>query len=96
MSKNKDIKMTLRQRLRNDSEKKLEKIIYKINDATKVVLEDAGTNLNWQDVIRLAGSMRSKSLKTQLITQLANEAEDELERLYNNQQTLSLEKKDAA
>jgi hypothetical protein len=86
--------MTLRQRLRADAEKKLDSLIAAAGDAVDEIL--AGTNLAAWDLMHLASSKQNKTLRAHMVTELANQKEDELERLYNNQQDLDLEKKDAA
>lgn len=81
-------KLTLRQRLRNDAEAQLDKLVAQAGDAVDQIL--AGTSLTAWDLMHLASSTQNKSLRAHMVTQLANEKEAELERLYNKQQDLDL------
>lgn len=90
MPKKNDRKLTLRQRLRADAEKKLDRILKDLELAADRVLDQAGTGLATWDLLHLAGSKQNKSLRAHMVTQLANEAEAAIERIYNNQQELSL------
>lgn len=91
MPKNKK-RLTLRQRLRADAEEKLDGLIKAAGDAVDEIL--AGTNLAAWDLMHLASSKQNKTLRAHMVTELANQKEAELERLYNNQQDLDLEEKD--
>jgi hypothetical protein len=86
-------KLTLRQRLRNDAEAQLDKLVAQAGDAVDQIL--AGTSLTAWDLMHLASSNQNKSLRAHMVTQLANEKEAELERLYNKQQDLDLGEDDA-
>lgn len=78
--------MTLRQRLRADAEKKLETLHRAMRVAGKTVCEDHATNIDPALLMQLASNPEhSKTLRYTLITQLANEKEAALEKLYNNQ-----------
>ena len=87
-------KMTLRQRLRADADNKLVNLLERSREAVEKVLE--GTPLMATDIMHLASSTQNKTLRNHMVSALANQAEDELERLYNNQQKLDLGGKDAA
>jgi len=90
MPKKNEPRLTLRQRLRADAEKKLDQILKELEQATARVLDQAGTDIATWDLLHIAGSRQNKSLRAHLVTKLANEAEAELEKLYNNQQKLAL------
>jgi hypothetical protein len=90
MPKKNEPRLTLRQRLRADAEKKLDQILKDLDQAAARVLDQAGTDIATWDLLHIAGSKQNKSLRAHLVTKLANEAEAELERLYNNQQKLAL------
>lgn len=83
--------LTLRQRLRLDAEKKLDRILHDLELAADQILDRAKTGLVTWDLLHLAGSKQNKSLRAHMVTKLANEAELELERLYNNQAEMNLE-----
>jgi hypothetical protein len=87
--------ITLRQRLRADAEKELDKLIEDAIERVEVLL--VGTSLvSGMDLMRLACSTKNKSLRQKMVTQIANGKERKLERMYNDQQKLDLEKKDAS
>jgi len=78
--------MTLRQRLRADAEKKLEVLELAMRVAGKGVCEEHDTGVDPALLMQLASQPdHTKTLRNQLITQLANEKEAALEKLYNNQ-----------
>lgn len=79
-------KLTLRQRLRADAETRLDKIISDSQDEVNKLLE--GTGLACWDVMLLATGRKNNTLRSHLVSKLANEAEEELERIYNAQQSL--------
>ena len=86
-------KLTLRQRLRADAEKKLDGMVEQACERVAGVTE--GTSVDFFRLMQLASQpQHSKTLKHDLVTALANDAEDELERIYNDQQKLALEDTD--
>ena len=87
-------KMTFRQRLRAEAEERLDNIRSLMTIAAMRACEEANTDINPHDVMRLVSGTQTKSLRTRLITELANEKEAELEKIYNNQQDLGLESTD--
>ncbi len=76
-------KLTLRQRLRADGEKQLDALLTKATKAVDDVLE--GTPLVAADLMHLASATKNKTLRSRMVGALANAAEAELERIYNNQ-----------
>lgn len=87
MAKNKAL--TLRQRLRADAEKKLNVLINSMLHAGERVVEEHDTGIDPALLMQLTSQPKhGKTLRHQLITVLANEAEDALEKLYNSQMNL--------
>ncbi len=84
MTTNKARKMTFRQRLRAQSEERLEKMASVIR-LQAIESVKAVSQINPFDVMKLACGTQTKSLRYRLVTELANEAEAELEALYNKQ-----------
>ncbi len=93
--KSKAKKLSLRQRLRNDAAHQLGKIRREVEEVTEHVLQGAETEISKVDVFRLLSGGQTKTLEEQLVTELANEKEAELERIYNSQIDLLPESKDA-
>ena len=87
-------KVTFRQRLRADADERLTKMIVAMRGAGVVVCDDSKTNINPYDVMRLACGRQNKSLRYQVVSDLANEMEAELEKLYNKQMNLLKEDSD--
>lgn len=82
--------MTLRQRLRADADKRLDALERAMISAAVRVCEENDTELNPALLMQLASQPKhGKTLRHQLITDLANEAEAKLEAIYNNQLPLS-------
>ncbi len=88
MSKTKAKKMTFRQRLRTDSEDKLDAIIKASYEAVDKV--KGNHNIGTNAIMRLCSGSQTKSLRHRLITELANEQMAELEEIYNRQQQLPM------
>lgn len=82
-------KMTLRQRLRHDADEKIGELEQLVSKAVTDAVEGAGVELNPYDVMRLCTGGQTKSLRERVITELANQKEAELEKIYNDQQDLS-------
>ena len=82
--------MTLRQQMRAQAADKLAELEKLVHSGVLRALEEAGVELNPYDVMRLCVGGQTKTVREQLITDLANLAEAELLRLWNNQQTLPL------
>jgi hypothetical protein len=81
--------MTLRQRLRADAEKKLDAMVQTMNAAGVRVCEEHDSDIDPALLMQLASQpQQGKTLRSDLITRLANEKERALERLYNNQMDL--------
>jgi len=82
-------KLTLRQRLRNDARAKLDGLIEQAQERVTEVV--AGTSIHPALLMQLASQpKRGKTLQHNLVTALTNDAEDELEKLYNKQIALDL------
>lgn len=90
-------KLTLRQRLRQSAETKLGEIVVEMNQAASRVIDQAGSGINREDLMKLCSlpETRTLTIRAKLVTDLANEAEAELEALYNKQQGLPLGDDDA-
>lgn len=82
--------MTFRQRLRAQSEARLDKICSAMNGAAQRVCEESDTEINPSDVMRLVCNRQTKGLRYKLTSELSNEVENELEKIYNKQQGLDL------
>lgn len=85
MTKGKEKKLTLRQRLRRDAENELSRLVNLMTVAGERVCEEGQTNINYVDLMRVLVAGQNKTVKAQLITELANEAEAKLEAIYNAQ-----------
>lgn len=83
--------MTFRQRLRAQSGDRLKKIESAMYGAAVRVCEEAETEINPADVMRLMTGGQTKTLRDRLIGEIANETEKELEALYNKQIDLGLQ-----
>lgn len=91
MTDQKGKKMTLRQRLRDDSEKKLDLMLKTMWAAGVRVCEEHESGVDAALLMQLASQPKQgKTLRNTLITQLANEAEEVLEALYNKQLDIDL------
>lgn len=77
--------MSFRQRLRAQSAERLDAIATGVARAADAAMVDADTDINVHDVMRLLCAGQTKTLREQLITELSNEAEAELEKIYNRQ-----------
>ena len=92
MAKNKAL--TLRQRLRADAEKKLNVLINSMLHAGERVVEESDTGIDPALLMQLTSQpQQGKTLRNRLVTQLANEKEAALEKLYNNQLDMLQESK---
>jgi hypothetical protein len=87
--KSKKVKVSFRQRLRNDAAEQLYTLKRKFEDACEDVVIAESTGIEKRDVFRLLAGGQTKTLEERLVTELANEKEDALERMYNSQQDLS-------
>lgn len=83
-------KVSLRQRLRIKSKERLEAIQMEVAEACDAAVKSTGAKINSLDVMRLICGSQTKTLRDQLITELANETERELEAIYNKQIGLDL------
>jgi hypothetical protein len=82
--------MTLRQRLRSDANDKLLAVGKTAYAGVERALEEHSTNIDAKDLMKFMSGTQVASLQDKLITQLANEAEAEIEAIYNRQQGLNL------
>lgn len=87
-------KLTLRQRMRQDAEPKLDALIREARIAVEKVV--GGTRIAPSLLMQLAASpAEHKTLRHKLVTMLANDAETELEALYTRQVAMDLGGADA-
>jgi hypothetical protein len=82
--------ITFRQRLRAQSEERLDKMLSVMGTAAQRVCEETNTEINPYDLMRLACNRQTKGLRYKLTSELSNEVENELEAIYNKQQALAL------
>ncbi len=90
MTTKKAKKVTFRQRLRVQSEERLEAMTIAMSRHGAMVCKEAKTEINPYDVMRLLSGGGTKSLRYRLVTELSNEVLAELEEIYNRQQDLPL------
>lgn len=96
MAKAKAKELTLRQQMRQSSESELEKILdHASNALVDSVREHSNDALDHGDIAKLLSGGQTKTLRDKLVGQLAKAAEKDLVLLWNNQQKLDLESKDA-
>lgn len=87
-------KLTLRQRMRQDAEPKLDALVREARMAVTEVVKD--TRIAPSLLMQLAASpAEHKTLRHKLVTMLANDAETELEALYSRQLAIDLGDADA-
>jgi hypothetical protein len=91
--KTKAKKISFRQRLRNQCADRLDVIIKASYDA--VDKAKGNSHIGTKEIMRLCSGGQTKTLREDLITQLANETEAELEAIYNKQMNLLPEDPDA-
>ena len=92
--KTKAKKISFRQRLRNQSAGRLDDILQAVAIVIDAQLLSAATSISPKDVMRLLCTGQTKTLREDLITQLANETQDELEAIFNKQMNLLPEDSD--
>jgi len=96
MAKSKAKKMTFRQRLRDGAEKKLNMMVSTMQSAATRVIEEHDSGIDAFLLMQLASQPeQGKTLRHDLVTKLSNEAEAELEKIWNDQQALDLGDDDA-
>ena len=91
--KTKAKKISFRQRLRNQSADRLDVMAEAVRIAVRDVVAPH-SQINPHDVMRLLCTGQTKTLREDLITQLANETQDELEAIFNKQMNLLPEDSD--
>lgn len=79
---------TLRQRLRSAADKRLLEIGKEAYSGVVRAIENADAHIDPKDLMRFMSGTQVSTLQEKLITELANEAEDALEALYNKQMEL--------
>lgn len=94
--KTKAKKLSFRQRLRNDAAEQLYALKLKFEEACESVVIAENTGIEKRDVFKLLAGGQTKTLEEAVITELANEKEDALERMYNSQMDLIPEEKAGA
>ena len=85
--KTKAKKISFRQRLRNQCAERLDVMA----EAVRITARDVvapHSKISSLDVMRLLCAGQTKTLREDLITQLANETQDELEAIFNKQMNL--------
>ena len=87
--------MTLRQQLRAQAADKLRELQRLVTTAVERAMDEADVELNSADVMRMCVNSQTKTLHEQIITDLANQAEADLLKMWNNQQALPLGDDDA-
>ena len=92
-SKKKSKKLSFRQRLRNDAAEQLYSLKLKFEEACEDVVIAESTGIEKRDIFKLLAGGQTKTLEEAVITELANEKEDALERMYNSQLDLIPEEK---
>ncbi len=92
--KTKAKKISFRQRLRNQCAERLDVMAEAVRIAAQEVVEPY-SQINPLHIMRLICTGQTKTLREDLITQLANETEAELEKIYNKQMNLLPEDSDA-
>lgn len=89
-------RVTLRQRLRADAEKKLDAMLATMKAAGERVCDEHGMDINPALLMQLASQpTQGKTLRHDLVTAIANEKERALEKLYNDQLDMLQEDKHA-
>jgi len=83
-------KVSFRQRLRAESQERLEKIAVDVSEAALAAVRSHNTEINPLLVMQLLCSQQTKTLRENLITELSNEKELELEAIYNTQLGLDM------
>ncbi len=96
MKKSKAKRVTFRQRMRAQSDERLSAMIVAMREAGQRICKESKTEINPYDVMRLSCSNQTKSLRYRVVTDLANEHEAELERIYNSQQELPLKAEESS
>jgi len=84
--------MSLRQRLREKAENRLDNLIERSHEAIAEIV--AGTELPVPTMARLVRGQRVDTLRKAAVTRLVDVAEREIEALYNKQQDLPLQNTD--
>jgi hypothetical protein len=87
-------KETLRQKLRAEASLKLDELVKDMQKDADLIVR--GTPLLGTDLMYLASSTRNETLRNNMITALANAAEQELLEIYNTQNKLDLGEEHAA
>lgn len=77
--------VSFRQRLRTQAQSKLEKILDDADNAIMESVKSNGTAIHRGEIMRLLSGGQTKTLRDQVITELANETEKQLEEIYNTQ-----------
>lgn len=78
---------TLRQQMRAQAELDLDKLV---KDVEKAVAKVVPGYLGQTEILKLLSSSQTKTVREHLVTRMANVAEENLVKLWNDQQTLEL------
>ncbi len=83
--------MSLRKRLREQAAEQLDGLVKEIQERATFLTSDI--DQMWgTDLLKLAAGGRTDTIRDKLITRLTNHKEGELEKFFNKQQGLPLEK----
>lgn len=85
--------LSLRQQMRKQAELDLDALLDNVREAVSGV---APGYLGSVDLLKLLSSSQTKTVRERVITKMANQAEAELVKLWNNQQKLDLGEDNAA
>ena len=77
--------LTLRQRMRIDAEKRLDKLLAAVEKKVESAIAAENAQVPLRDIMRVLSSQESKTLRVKLVTQITDQMERELEQLYNQQ-----------
>lgn len=82
--------MSLRNRLREAAETDLDNLILRLQDnAVELIVQHP--KILTQDLLKLAAGGRTDTVRTKVVTVLTNQKEVELEKFWNDQQSLPLD-----
>lgn len=84
--KKKARKTTFRQRIRDQADTRLNRLLATAHNALKVAIGDDNAPISIELLARILSSSDTKTLRTRVITDMADQYEKELEALYNKQQ----------
>lgn len=86
-TKKKARKTTFRQRIRDQANTRLERLLSAAYNALDGVINDENAPTSVELISRILSSKETKSLRVRLVTDMADQYERELEALHDKQQT---------